>query len=123
MKDWTPIQERYLQDSIPVRLGGLAANLRRIKSFATQEASRAAVASLIEESKYFIEWTARDTQMETAAQLVELQVQLARWQQNWPQIWSDPSLRQQIAEESFAWSARVLALSGLLQSSAPPNTA
>jgi hypothetical protein len=123
MKDWSPIKERYLRDGIPVRLGGLAANLRRIKSFAPQEANREVVASLIEESKYFIEWTAGDTQVETAAQLVELQVQLARWQQDWSQVWSDSSLRQQIAEQSLAWSDRVLAFSGLLQSAAPPNTA
>lgn len=123
MKDWTPIQERYLRDSVPVRLGGLAANLRRIKSFSAQEASREAVGTLIEESKYFIEWTARDTQIETAAQLVELQIQLARWQRNWPQIWSDSSRRQQIAEQSLAWSERVLEFSGLLQPAAPPNTA
>ena len=123
MKDWSPIQERYLRDAVPIRLGGLAANLRRIKSFATQDAGGDAVASLIEESKYFIEWTARDAQIETAAQLVELQVQLARWQRNWPQTWSDPSRRQQIAEQSLSWSERVLALSGLLQSTAPPNTA
>lgn len=114
MKDWTTIQERYLRDAVPIRLGGLAANLRRIKSFATQEASREAVASLIEESKHFIEWTARDAQVETAAQLVELQVQLARWQQRWPQIWLDSTQRQQIAEHSSEWSERVLRLSGLL---------
>ena len=71
MKDWTPIQERYLRDAVPTRLGGIAANWRRIKTFATQEAGREAVASLIEESKHFIEWTARDAQIETAAQLVE----------------------------------------------------
>ncbi len=73
MKDWGTIKRRYLRDAVPVRLGGLAANLSRIKSFADKEASREAVASLIEESKYFIEWTARDAQVETAAQLVELQ--------------------------------------------------
>jgi hypothetical protein len=103
MKDWTPIQERYLHDSIPVRLGGLAANLRRIRSFAAQETSREAVASLLEESKFFIEWTAPETLPETAAQLVELQIQLARWQHNWPQIWADPTRRQQLAEQSLVW--------------------
>jgi hypothetical protein len=115
MKDWTSIQERYLRDAVPIRLGGLAANLRRIKSFATQEAGREAVASLIEESKHFIEWTARDAQVETAAQLVELQVQLARWQQRWPHIWLDSVQRQQIVEHSSQWSDRVLRLSGLLK--------
>ena len=116
MKDWNSIQERYLRDSVSVRLGGLAANLRRIKSFAAQESSRDAVASLIEESKFFIEWTARDTLTDTAAQLVELQVQLARWQYNWSQIWSNPTWRKQVAEQSLAWSERVIALSGLLNS-------
>lgn len=115
MKDWTPIQERYLRDAVPIRLGGLAANLRRIKSFAAQEAGREAVASLIDESKHFIEWTARDAQIETAAQLVELQVQLARWQRKWPQIWLDSVQRQQIAEQALSWSDRVLKLSGLLK--------
>jgi hypothetical protein len=116
MKDWTPIRERFLRDSIPVRLGGLAANLRRIKSFAAQDAGREAVASLMDECKFFIEWTARDTQIDTAAQLVELQVQLARWQHNWSRIWPDAVSRQQVAEQSLVWSERVLALSGLLTS-------
>ncbi len=116
MKDWTPIRERYLRDSVPVRLGGIAADLRRIKSFAAQDAGREVVASLIDECKSFIEWTARDTQTDTAAQLVELQVELARWQLNWARIWSDPLGRQELAEQSLAWSERVLALSGLLRS-------
>jgi hypothetical protein len=116
MRDWYLIQERYLRDSIPVRLGGLAANLRRIKSFAAQDTGRDAVVSLIEESKFFIEWTARDTLVDTAAQLVELQVLLATWQQNWSRIWSNPTQRQQVVEQSLAWSERVLVLSGLLKS-------
>lgn len=116
MKDWNLIRERYLRDPIPIRLGGLAANLRRIKSFSSHDGSREAVASLIEESEFFIEWTARDTRIETAAELVELQIQLARWLHNWLQIWPDPGRRQQVAEQSLAWSERVLALSGLLKS-------
>ena len=39
MKDWAQIQERYLRDDLPVRLGGLAANLSRIKSFSVNDAS------------------------------------------------------------------------------------
>ena len=114
MKDWTVIRERYLRDSLPVRLGGLAANLSRIKSFAAQDASRDAVASMLDESKHFIEWTAAETEVQTAAQLVELQVQLARWQQTWVKTWTDPLQRRQLAEQSANWSKRVLELSGLL---------
>ena len=115
MKEWKSIQERDRRNRLPVRLRGLAANLRRIKSFAAQEANGDAVVSLIEESKYFIEWTAPDAQTENAEQLVNLQVQLAGWQRNWSRIWSDPSRRKQMAEQSQVWSDQVLALSGLLQ--------
>jgi hypothetical protein len=115
MKDWNLIHKRFLHDTIPLRLGALAANLSRIKSFATHDTNRETVAGLIEESKFFIEWTAPEAATDTAAQLVELQVQLARWQYRWAQIWSDPAQRQQVAEQSSIWSERVLALSGLLK--------
>ncbi len=114
MKDWNAIRDRYLRDSLPVRLGGLAANLSRIKSFAAQDGSREAVESMLDESKYFIEWTAAEAEVQTAAQLVDLQVQLARWQQTWVKTWNDPLQRRELAEQSAAWSTRVLGLSGLL---------
>lgn len=114
MKDWAAIRERYLRDDLPVRLGGLAANLSRIKSFAAHDASRAAVESLIDESKFFIEWTAAHAESQTAAELMDLQIQLARWQHNWAHIWADPAQRHQIAELSGIWSKRVLEMSGLL---------
>jgi len=114
MRDWTAIRERYLHDDLPTRLGGLAANLSRIKSFAAHEASREAVESLIDESKFFIEWTAAQAESHTAAELVALQIQLARWQHNWARIWVDPVQRRQIAEQSSIWSKRVLEMSGLL---------
>ena len=114
MKEQASRRERYLQDDLPTRLGGLAANLRRVRSFAQHAANREAVEGLLDESKHFIEWTARDAEVETAAELVELQVQLARWQQNWPRIWDDPEQRRQVGEVSQVWSDRVLVLSGLL---------
>ena len=95
-------------------MGGLAANLSRIKSFAAQDASRDAVESMLDESKHFIEWTAAEAEVQTAAQLVELQVQLARWQLTWTNIWNEPLQRRQLAEQSAMWSKRVLELSGLL---------
>jgi hypothetical protein len=116
MNNLTAIKQRYLRDELPTRLGGLAANLRRIPSFARSESNREAVAALIDESKYFIEWTAAEAEIDTAATLVELQVQLAGWQRNWPAIWADPEQRRQVGEASRAWSDRVLELSGLLNS-------
>ncbi len=114
MKDWTTIQKRYLQDELPIRLGGIAANLSRVKSFASHDANREAVVSLIEESKFFIEWTANEADLDVAAELIELQIQLSRWQHTWSKIWPDKAQRQQVATTSSHWSQRVLELSGLL---------
>lgn len=114
MKDWIAIRERYLRDNLAIRLGGLAANLSRIKSFASHTANREAVESVLEESKFFIEWTAPETDIDIAAEMVELQIQLARWQRGWANIWADPALRREVAEQSGTWSKRLLALSGLL---------
>jgi hypothetical protein len=75
---------------------------------------------MIDESKYFIEWTAADAEMQTAAELVALQIQLARWQCNWSRVWADIEQRRCLAEESSVWSKRVLELSGLLRASAAP---
>ena len=114
MRDWIVVRERYLRDDLPVRLGGLAANLSRIKSFASHYANHEAVESILDESKFFIEWTAPEAEIDTAAELVELQIQLACWQRRWTSIWADPVQRNRVAEQSSAWSKRILDLSGLL---------
>lgn len=114
MRDWTAIRERYLRDELPVRLGGLAANLARVSSFSRNPVNREVVNSLLDESKLFIEWTAGEAEVDAAAQLVELQVQLALWQLDWDRIWADPGQRAQVAEQSRVWSGRILDLSGLL---------
>lgn len=116
MKDYTVIRNRYLRDDVPIRLGGLAANLRRVKSFTSHAGNRDAVESLLDESKFFIEWTAGDTAVDEAAELVGLQLQISRWQLNWPAIWADTARRNQVAEQAGTWSDRVLVLSGLLSS-------
>ncbi len=113
--DWNAIRERYLSDDLSIRLGGLAANLGRIKSFSAKEASQETIEGLIEESKWFIEWTAREAEIDIAAQLVELQLQLARWQHQFNSIWDDPAKRKEMIGQSGAWSQRVLEMSGLLQ--------
>jgi hypothetical protein len=115
MKDYTAIRQRYMRDDLPVRLGGLAANLRRVKSAAGRDENRVAVEGLLDESKHFIEWTAAEAEIDKAAELVELQVQLACWQYRWADIWGDPVRRREVAEQSGHWSDRVLELSGLME--------
>lgn len=114
MKDMKGIRERYSRDTLSIRLGGLAANLARIKSFSEDPNHREIVESLLDESKFFIEWIAVDAAVDKAAELVELQIQLAQWQLHWADIWADIVKRMKVAEQAHHWSKRVLDMSGLL---------
>jgi hypothetical protein len=114
MMDWVAIRERYLREGLPKRLGSLAANLGRIRSFASQDAHAEVVNGLMEESKRFIEWTAADTDLGTAAQLVELQVEIARWQRRWERTSVGPDDRDQLSHDAGLWAQRLLDMSGLL---------
>lgn len=73
-------RERYMRDPLAVRLGGLAANLARVSSISNNALNFNVASGLMEESKHFIEWTAAESQIETAADLVSLQIKLALWQ-------------------------------------------
>jgi hypothetical protein len=115
MRDLLSIQERYLRDTLPVRLGGLAANLARINSFSGHPDHRDVVESLLDESKQFIEWNVPDAKLDLQVELLELQLQLARWQRGWTTIWADPMRRSGVAEQAGAWAGRVLEASGLLR--------
>jgi hypothetical protein len=114
MKDWNALRQRYLQNDVATRLGGLAANLARINSLTQRGTNGNVVEYLIHESKFFIEWTAMDAGIDMAAELVEFQVQLARWQMRWASLWADATQRMSMAEQVKVWSERVLEMSGLL---------
>ncbi len=118
MNNQVAIRDRYLQDNLSVRLGGLAANLARVSSRSENPSNGRAVLSLIDESKWFIEWTAADfviDAIEIASQLVQLQIQLSRWQINWDSRWEDAKERTQIGTWAKEWSDTLLAMSGLLK--------
>ncbi|MBD2364934.1 hypothetical protein H6G36_27870 [Anabaena minutissima FACHB-250] len=120
MTDWNQKQERFLQYNIPTRLGHLATNLARIKSFCDDVTPQDVVASLLKESLYFIEWTVPNmvqTDIEQAAQIVDLGRTLTRWLCNWEKIKSDATALTQVQSEVSLWSQRVLDMSGLLSES------
>jgi hypothetical protein len=115
MRDRVKMRERYLRDPLPVRLGGLAANLARVNSFSDHADHRDVVETLLDESKFFIEWTAPDADLSVQAELVELQIRLAHWQRAWKAIWDDPAQRAAVADQARTWSQRILEMSGLLR--------
>ena len=104
------IHRRYLQDPLPVRLGGLAADLARIASFAENPNNHEAVAHLFQEGKYFAEWAAPDAPIETQWQLAQVQTWLSLWHRRWLAGATDAAMRV----EAQSWSDRLLELSGLL---------
>jgi hypothetical protein len=75
MTTWADIRERYLQDDIRVRLGGLAAIVLRISSHSDRLEHRDAVSRLARESALCIEWTAPDVEADRQAELAQLQLE------------------------------------------------
>lgn len=118
MRDLTSLRERYLRDPLPVRVGGVAANLARLSDWADHTGHRDVLRRVVEESEFFIEWTAAGAALDLQVLLVDVQRQLARWQYRWVQIWNDPQQRKVVAEQAAAWSERLLAMSGLLSAPA-----
>lgn len=115
MKKLEQKRERYMRDELAIRLGGIAANLARVRSASRSPMNRDLVFSLFEESKFFIEWTAAEASLETAEELVQLQIQIAVWQRSLGSIWDDEKARDEIGSKSMTWSNRLIERSGLLE--------
>lgn len=111
---YATLQERYLRDPMPIRLGGLAANLARVKSFSNHADHDEVVGYLLGESQFFIEWIAGEADLSTQVELVELQRLLARWRLAWHDIWNDLEKRTYVATQAGLWSQKILERSGLL---------
>lgn len=95
------------------RLGHIASNLARVRSF-FNSAFKKGLEVTIDETEWFIEWLAAEIEPEQAEELVNIQVQLARWQINLDSILSDELRRAQTAQIAETYSQKVLNMSGLL---------
>lgn len=107
-------QVRFQNEDIPHRLGHIASNLARIRSFCNS-AYKKAVEIVIDDTEWLIEWTAAEIEPEQAEELVNIQVQLARWQLTLDNIWLDELRLAEIAQQAETYSQRVLDMSGLLE--------
>ena len=116
MKNMERIRDRYLKEPLPQRLGGLAASLARISSSARRSSGAAEVAVMLEECRYFIEWTAAGAEPEAAADMVDIQLLLTMWCSAWSDAQKIPAQRMILSVLAKGWSDRVLDYSGLAQS-------
>lgn len=108
------LRERFLRDPLPRRLGGLAATLGRISSSARNSTDPSIVANLLDEARRLIEWTAADTEPETAAELVQMQTLLTIWQKAWDKASQHPQQRLLLSVQAKHWSDKALDFSGLV---------
>jgi hypothetical protein len=109
------LRERFMRDPLPRRLGGLAATLGRISSSARESSDPTTVVRLLEEAKYLIEWTAADTEPETAAELVSMQTLINLWLRAWDTASQHKEQRTLLSVQAKHWSDRALDFSGLGQ--------
>ena len=122
MKNLQAIRTRYLQQDKATRIGGLAANLARVASFvkpdleADNSNNLKAVETIIEESKFLIEWIAPDLPLDVQTKLVELQIQLSLWHLKFSEISQKPESLKKMITQASVWSKELLKLSGLMES-------
>ena len=108
------LKQRFMRDPLDRRLGGLAATLARISSSARNSESPVIVENLLDEAKHLIEWTAADTEAETAAELVQIQRLITLWQKSWESAYKEKSQRILLATQAKEWSDKTLQSSGLI---------
>jgi hypothetical protein len=120
VKDFSSVKARYLRDPLPVRLGGLAADLARIASASVNQTNAGAVQVLLEEARRFIEWTAAELDVGVAAELIDLQLTLTLWLHTWEEAQGHPVQRALLAHEANCGADRMLALSGLTSQPVQP---
>lgn len=114
MKNKEKLQQRFLRDPLPRRLGGLAATLGRISSSARNSTDPNMVSDLLDEAKHLIEWTAAETEPETAAELVQIQTMISLWQRAWDISSQNPQQRLLLSVEAKNWSDKAMDFSGLV---------
>ena len=69
------VKKRFLKNSRPVMLGCIASNLARLGSFAKMKNNREVIEDLLEESKFFIEWTAPKLSLDIQERLIDLRLE------------------------------------------------
>ncbi|GAB4483975.1 MAG: hypothetical protein OHK0031_07780 [Anaerolineales bacterium] len=114
MMDKEKLRQRFLRDALPLRLGGLSATCARISSSARESLPPQVICQLLDEARYFIEWTAAEAEPEIAAELVQMQRLMTLWRTSWPQSGLQKSQRVLLAAQAKDWSDKALQFSGLL---------
>ena len=108
------IKDRYLREPFNRRLGHLASDLMRVSGFLDNIKNRKVVTDILEESKFFIEWTAPDAPSHIQELFSEMQSRLALWHRHLLMVREDPKEIVELAKSTKRWGTQLVQLSGLL---------
>lgn len=103
----TVMQDQYLAKSLPKRLQELALSLRELGGLLEDGVQYDEAIEIIKRCKLLIEWTAIEVGIDGAAELIDLQVKLARSQLNLPRFWGISAQRQEVARQVILAAERV----------------
>jgi hypothetical protein len=104
------LQNRFMQDTLPRRLGAVASDLMRLSGLSKNNpVNQPLFRNVLNEVNFFTEWTAKDLDLGTQEKLLSLQRTIAHW---------DPAKllpenQAKISEQAKQWSSKLLGLSGL----------
>jgi len=113
MKNLNSIQERYLKEPFNMRLGHLASDLARISNFLENSLNINAVGDILEEAKFFIEWTAPEAALQVQILLSEMQSRLALWHRHFLYQKNTSVEIEEIKKTTMNWSIELIEISGL----------
>lgn len=112
MKNLYEIKNRFLKEPFNKRLGHLASDLLRISAFLETAENTKAVNDILEESKFFIEWTAPDAPLHIQEFLSGIQPILALWQLRLAHPENHMHIKA-LQKISKTWSVKLIEFSGL----------
>jgi hypothetical protein len=114
MRNWNALRERFVRFRFAVQLGNIASGLASLDNYISDPLPQEVITSVLEESKFFVNWALLGADLPQQFELAVLQQRLIQWQLHWAEIGSDPVQRAAVAAEAHQWSDRILAMSGLL---------
>lgn len=114
MKNQIEIQQRFLGEDNPMKLGHLSSDLARIASLLKMKVGEDTIKGVMEEAKLFAEWTGATPgiSQETQMFLVKIQNFLAAKEQEWNSSSQNVTWRKELSDCLRAWSEELLKEAG-----------
>ena len=105
------LEQRFMKDSTPLKLGALASDLARLANLArSREVDVCALQNILTEIKFFTEWVGKEVSLSAQQIILSLQRTLAHWKTE--ELSAEKCF--EIEQESKKWSDVILGIYGLL---------